>query len=94
MTMNAALAGLVAVTAGCDAVSIGGAAIIGIAAGLLLPISVNFFDSALKIDDPVGAISVHGVCGAQVPCSPDCWQWTAVCSTAAASISSAFSAWV
>ena len=64
MTMNAALAGLVAVTAGCDAVSIGGAAIIGIAAGLLLPISVNFFDSVLKIDDPVGAISVHGVCGA------------------------------
>ena len=64
MTMNAALAGLVAVTAGCDAVSIGGAAVIGIAAGLLLPISVNFFDSVLKIDDPVGAISVHGVCGA------------------------------
>ena len=63
MTMNAALAGLVAVTAGCDAVSIGGAAIIGIAAGLLLPISVNFFDSVLKIDDPVGASSVHGVCG-------------------------------
>ena len=63
MTMNAALAGLVAVTAGCDAVSIGGAAVIGIAAGLLLPISVNFFDSVLKIDDPVGAISVHGVCG-------------------------------
>ena len=64
MTMNAALAGLVAVTAGCDAVSIGGAAVIGIAAGHLLPIAVNFFDSVLKIDDPVGAISVHGVCGA------------------------------
>ena len=64
MTLNAALAGLVAITAGCDAVSIGGAAIIGIVAGFLLPISVNFFDSVLKIDDPVGAISVHGVCGA------------------------------
>ena len=64
MTLNAALAGLVAITAGCDAVSPVGAALIGIAAGLLLPISVNFFDSMAKIDDPVGAISVHGVCGA------------------------------
>ena len=64
MTLNAALAGLVAITAGCDAVSPVGAAVIGIAAGLVLPISVNFFDSVLKIDDPVGAISVHGVCGA------------------------------
>ena len=64
MTLNSALAGLVAITAGCDAVSPVGAAIIGIAAGLVLPISVNFFDSVVKIDDPVGAISVHGVCGA------------------------------
>ena len=64
MTLNAALAGLVAITAGCDAVSPVGAAIIGIAAGLVLPISVNFFDSVVKIDDPVGAISVPGVCGA------------------------------
>ncbi len=64
MTLNAALAGLVAITAGCDVVSPAGAAAIGIVAGLLLPISVNFFDSVLKIDDPVGAISVHGVCGA------------------------------
>ena len=64
MTLNSALAGLVAITAGCDAVSPVGAAIIGIAVGLVLPISVNFFDSVVKIDDPVGAISVHGVCGA------------------------------
>ena len=64
MTLNSALAGLVAITAGCDMVSPVGAAIIGIVAGLVLPISVNFFDSVLKIDDPVGAISVHGVCGA------------------------------
>jgi len=64
MTLNAALAGLVAITAGCDVVSPAGAAIIGIAAGLALPISVNIFDSVLKIDDPVGAVSVHGVCGA------------------------------
>ena len=64
MTLNAALAGLVAIIAGCDMVSPAGAAVIGIAAGLLLPVSVNFFDSVVKIDDPVGAISVHGVCGA------------------------------
>ncbi|CDC73695.1 MULTISPECIES: ammonium transporter [environmental samples] len=64
MTLNSALAGLVAITAGCDMVSPAGAAIIGIVAGLLLPISVRFFDNILKIDDPVGAISVHGVCGA------------------------------
>ena len=64
MTLNAALAGLVAITAGCDVVSPAGAAAIGVIAGLLLPVSVNFFDAVLKIDDPVGAISVHGVCGA------------------------------
>ena len=64
MTLNSALAGLVAITAGCDVVSPAGAAIIGIVAGVLLPISVNFFDAVVKIDDPVGAISVHGVCGA------------------------------
>ncbi len=63
MTLNAALGGLVAVTAGCDRVSIVGAAVIGIVAGLLLPMAVEFFDKVLKIDDPVGAISVHGVCG-------------------------------
>ncbi|MDD5938959.1 MAG: ammonium transporter [Clostridiales bacterium] len=64
MAFNASLAGLVAITAGCDAVSIGGAAIIGICAGIVLPLSVEFFDKVAKIDDPVGAISVHGVCGA------------------------------
>ncbi len=64
MTLNAALAGLVAITAGCDMVSPAGAAVIGICAGLVLPISVDFFDARARIDDPVGAISVHGVCGA------------------------------
>jgi len=64
MTLNGALAGLVAVTAGCDAVSPGGALIIGILAGILVVLSVEFFDKVVKIDDPVGAISVHGVCGA------------------------------
>ncbi len=64
MTLNGALAGLVAITAGCDAVSPGSALIIGILAGILVVISVEFFDRVAKIDDPVGAISVHGVCGA------------------------------
>lgn len=64
MTLNGALAGLVAVTAGCDAVSPGGALIIGFLAGILVVLSVGFFDNIVKIDDPVGAISVHGICGA------------------------------
>lgn len=64
MTLNGALAGLVAITAGCDAVSPGGALLIGIMAGLLVEFSVELFDKIIKIDDPVGAISVHGVCGA------------------------------
>ncbi|MBN2763524.1 MAG: ammonium transporter [Bacteroidales bacterium] len=64
MTLNGALAGLVAITAGCDAVSPGGALIIGLLAGILVVVSVEFFDKVVKIDDPVGAISVHGICGA------------------------------
>ena len=64
MTYNAALAGLVGITAGCDAVSPVGAAIIGIACGFAVVIAVEFFDKVAKIDDPVGAISVHCVCGA------------------------------
>lgn len=64
MTFNAALGGLVAITAGCGMVSVEGAAIIGICAGIVLPLAVEFFDKVAKIDDPVGAISVHGVCGA------------------------------
>ncbi len=64
MTLNGALAGLVAITAGCDAVSPGGALVIGLMAGVLVVLSVEFFDKVVKIDDPVGAISVHGVCGA------------------------------
>lgn len=64
MTFNAALGGLVAITAGCDMVSVEGAAIIGICAGIVLPLAVEFFDKVAKIDDPVGAISVHSVCGA------------------------------
>ena len=64
MTYNAALAGLVGITAGCDAVSPVGAAVIGVVCGVLVVLSVEFFDKIAKIDDPVGAVSVHGVCGA------------------------------
>ena len=64
MTFNAALAGLVGITAGCDAVDPFGAAVIGICCGFAVVLSVGFFDRIAKIDDPVGAISVHGACGA------------------------------
>ncbi len=64
LTLNGALAGLVAITAGCDVVSPGGAVIIGILAGILLIIGVEFIDKVLKVDDPVGAVSVHGLNGA------------------------------
>jgi len=64
MTLNGALAGLVAITAGCDAVSAVGAAIIGIVAGFAIVFGIEFVDKILKIDDPVGAIGVHGICGA------------------------------
>jgi len=63
MTLNGSLAGLVAVTAGCDVVSPYAAMIIGIVAGLAVVIIVEFVDKKLKIDDPVGAIAVHGGCG-------------------------------
>ena len=64
MTLNGALAGLVGITAGCAAVSPAGAAIIGAIAGGVVVISIEFIDKKLKVDDPVGAVSVHGVCGA------------------------------
>jgi Amt family ammonium transporter len=63
LTLNGGLAGLVAITAPCDNVSITGAVCIGLVAGILVVVSVLFFDK-IKIDDPVGAVSVHGVCGA------------------------------
>ncbi len=64
MTLNGALAGLVGITAGCDVVSPVGSAFIGIISGIAIVFSVEFFEKVAKIDDPVGAISVHGVCGA------------------------------
>jgi Amt family ammonium transporter len=64
MTFNGALAGLVAITAGADVVDNFGAFVIGLLAGIIVVFAVEFIDKKLKIDDPVGAISVHGVCGA------------------------------
>jgi len=63
MSLNGALAGLVGITAGCANVTPSSAIIIGAAAGIIVVFSVMFFDK-IRVDDPVGAISVHGVCGA------------------------------
>jgi Amt family ammonium transporter len=64
MTLNGALAGLVAITAGCAYVDALGASLIGLAAGIVVVLAVEFIDQKIRVDDPVGAISVHGVCGA------------------------------
>jgi Amt family ammonium transporter len=63
LTLNGVLAGLVGITAGCDCVSPLGAVLIGLFSGLIMVYAVSFIDRVLKIDDPVGAIAVHGVCG-------------------------------
>ena len=63
MMLNGVLAGLVGITAGCDLVSPWGAVIIGTVCGIVLVFAIEFFDHKLHIDDPVGASSVHGVCG-------------------------------
>ncbi|MBA2115908.1 ammonium transporter [Bremerella alba] len=62
-SLNGALAGLVSITAGCDALSPAMAALAGLIGGVIVVLSCVMFDK-LKIDDPVGAVSVHGVCGA------------------------------
>ena len=62
-TLNGVLAGLVGITAGCDCVSATGAVLIGAICGIVMIFSVDFIDKVLRIDDPVGASSVHGVCG-------------------------------
>ncbi len=64
MTLNGALGGLVAITAGCDLVSPAGACAIGVIAAFVIVFGIEFVDQKLKIDDPVGAIGVHGMCGA------------------------------
>ena len=63
LTLNGVLAGLVGITAGCDLVSPVGAVVIGLVCGMVLVISIEFIDTKLHIDDPLGASSVHGVCG-------------------------------
>ena len=64
LTLNGALGGLVAITAGCDAVSETGAVLIGLVAGALIVGVVELLDKKLRIDDPVGAVPVHAACGA------------------------------
>lgn len=63
MTLNGSLAGLVAITAGCDTVTPIGAALIGVIAGFAVVFGIEFVDQKLKVDDPVGAVGVHGICG-------------------------------
>lgn len=63
LSLNGSLAGLVAITAGCDAVSPEAAIIIGLLAGVVLVFGVEFIDKVLRIDDPVGAVTVHGLNG-------------------------------
>lgn len=63
MTLNGVLAGLVGITAGCDVIGLPAAVLTGLVAGALVVGSIVVIDKRLKIDDPVGAISVHGVCG-------------------------------
>jgi Amt family ammonium transporter len=62
MALNGILAGLVGITANADVITVGGSIAIGLIAGVIVVISIMFLDKS-KIDDPVGAISVHGVCG-------------------------------
>ena len=64
ITLNGSLAGLVAITAGCDTVTPVGAALIGFLAGFAVVFGIEFVDQKLKVDDPVGAVGVHGICGA------------------------------
>ncbi len=64
MMLNGMLAGLVAITAPCGFVSVGGAAVIGLVSGVIVVEAALFIDKKLRVDDPVGAIAVHGVNGA------------------------------
>lgn len=63
MTLNGALAGLVAITAGCDVVTPYEAVIIGVIAGFIVVFAIEFIDKVVRVDDPVGAVGVHGCCG-------------------------------
>lgn len=63
LSLNGVLGGLVGITAGAAEISLGGSIIVGFVSGILLVEGVRFLESTLRIDDPVGAISVHGICG-------------------------------
>ena len=63
-TLNGALAGLVSITAGCGNMTAGGAVLAGLIGGILVVFSIEFIEKKLKIDDAIGAASVHGVAGA------------------------------
>ncbi|NLL78521.1 MAG: ammonium transporter [Clostridiales bacterium] len=63
MTLNGSLAGLVAITAGCANVDVGGAFIIGAIAGVLVCVVIYTLETKIRVDDPVGAVGVHGACG-------------------------------
>ena len=64
MAANGALAGLVGITAGCAYVDVWAAVVIGLIAGIIMPFGIGFVKNVLKTDDPVGAVTVHGICGA------------------------------
>ena len=74
MALNGVLAGLVAITAPCPWVTMNASALIGLIAGALVVLAVLFVEHVLKIDDPVGAVSVHGVCGAWGTLSLGLWS--------------------
>ncbi|WP_099158951.1 ammonium transporter [Virgibacillus ndiopensis] len=63
LSLNGVLAGLVGITAGCAEISLGGSIIVGLLSGVFLVEGIRFLDTKLRIDDPVGAITVHGICG-------------------------------
>ena len=78
MALNASLAGLVAITAGCDVVDALGSVIIGVVAGLLVVFGVWFLDYVLRIDDPVGAVAVHCLNGIWGPIAVGLFATTSV----------------
>ncbi len=84
MIINGALAGLVAITAPCAFVSVSAAAVIGFIAGILVVLAVNFFDK-LKLDDPVGALSVHLVNGVFGTIAVGLWAQDKITGTATGS---------
>ena len=63
MSLNGALAGLVSITAGCNTITPTASIFVGFLGGVIVVLSIIFIDQKLKVDDPVGAVSVHGVCG-------------------------------